>query len=781
MNESYLGRTSLVAVVFAIVLATTWGNVSANIEEVIDFSRDGVNGVTGMRGPIDLAIGPDDRSVYVVNAVSGALAVFSHDPVGGRLTLLQTIAMGAVDGAGLRIPSSVAASPDAKHVYVADLFGGAIVLFERESSGELAFRVTIRPEQAGVAALQRAFRLAIDPGGSHVYVASRNGANGPADVLAVFERDQESGSLSLVESHSADAGNLAGLANVSRIRFSADGVNVYLVSGSTSTISVFRRDLQTGRLTFVQAVVDGQGGVAGLVNPIDLALSPAGDFAYITAPGSDGVAIFQRAADGVLYFVKLVQDTTAGGAMLDGSYPIALSSNGDEVYVGASVSARIAIFARDAGSGDLTFSRSLGGPDVGSHLALVNAFAVPTQGDYLLSTAATSNEVTVWGAPAIDVMTEILADTTQVTTGESVQLVGRVTNGGTLPARAVDIRLELPAGFQVDSVTSSGVFEQSAGAVAGVTPVLDPGQVIEVKVAGAFSVEGSHTVSIAARASAADSNPSNNVSSVGVAVTAPLAAPELVDDSARTTPGTAVDIAVLDNDAQAADLVLVSDGFAAVSLNGAALQIIDDRIVRYTPAAGFAGRDSFSYQARNGVGGIATARVDVLVNSDPEAVDDVVETVQNIGVDILPLFNDVQADAGDDIRLVLPSGPTGSERGGSVTPSNREGGESVLHYEPAAGFVGADQFTYTISDRYGAESTATVQVTVTGVSAQADEGGAPSTPGVGAAAQSSGGGAIDLVWLLWVGVWRSASAVWRRRGFRIRAQLFSRGNIWLRR
>ncbi len=769
MNKSNLARFGLAPFAIAIVLGAAWCNASAEIAEVVDFSRDGVNGVTGMRGPIDLAIGPDDRSVYVVNAVSGTLAVLSHDPVSGGLTPLQTIAMSEVDAAGLRIPSSVAASPDGKHVYVADLFSGAIVVFERGSTGELASRITINPEQAGVAALQRGFRLAIDPSGSHVYVASRNGANGPADVLAVFEREQESGGLSLVESHSADAGNLAGLANVSRIRFSADGANVYLVSGSTSTISVFQRDPQTGRLTFVQAVVDGQGGVAGLVNPIDLALSPAGDFAYITAPGSDAVAIFQRAADGALFFVKLVQDTTAGGAMLDGSYPIALSSNGDEVYVGASVSARIAIFTRDATSGDLTFARSLSGPDVGPHLALVNAFAVPTQGDYLLSTAATSNEITVWGAPANDVMAEILADKAQVATGESVQLVGRVTNGGASPARAVDVRLELPAGFQVESVTSSEVFEQSAVAVAGVTPVLDPGEVIEVKVAGAFSVEGSHTVSIVARASAADPNPANNVSSVAVAATAPLTAPELVDDSASTTPGTAVDIAVLDNDSQSNDLVLVSAGVAGVSANGAALQIIDDRIVRYTPAAGFAGRDSFSYQARNGAGGIAAARVDVLVNSDPEAVDDVIATVLNTGVDILPLFNDVQADADDDLRLVLPAGPTASERGGSVTPSTRAGGETVLRYEPPAGFVGSDQFTYTISDIYGAESTATVQVTVTGVSAQADQGDAPQTPGVGAAAQSSGGGAIDLVWLLWVGVWTAATAVYRRRGLGVRA------------
>jgi trimeric autotransporter adhesin len=101
-------------------------------------------------------------------------------------------------------------------------------------------------------------------------------------------------------------------------------------------------------------------------------------------------------------------------------------------------------------------------------------------------------------------------------------------------------------------------------------------------------------------------------SSEGVAIwhTAVNSAPQAVADTATTTRGQAVDIAVLGNDTDADQDGLTITGVTTPS-HGVA-QVIG-AAVRYTPAANFAGTDSFSYTASDGVGGTSSATVTVTV------------------------------------------------------------------------------------------------------------------------------------------------------------------------
>ncbi|MCH7801622.1 MAG: DUF11 domain-containing protein, partial [Chloroflexi bacterium] len=57
-------------------------------------------------------------------------------------------------------------------------------------------------------------------------------------------------------------------------------------------LAVFSRNSSTGALTFVEVVKDSDSGIDGLNNVRDLALSPNGDHLYVGANGDDSVAVF---------------------------------------------------------------------------------------------------------------------------------------------------------------------------------------------------------------------------------------------------------------------------------------------------------------------------------------------------------------------------------------------------------------------------------------------------------------------------------------------------------
>jgi len=98
-----------------------------------------------------------------------------------------------------------------------------------------------------------------------------------------------------------------------------------------------------------------------------------------------------------------------------------------------------------------------------------------------------------------------------------------------------------------------------------------------------------------------------------------------------------------------------------------------------------------------------TVTLDTGENNAPEAVDDFVATFSGEAIAVDVLANDNDPD-GDDLEL---SGwDASSEFGGTIALSDGE-----LEYTPAAGFIGTDSFTYTLSDG-DLTDTATVSVTV---------------------------------------------------------------------
>ena len=165
---------------------------------------------------------------------------------------------------------------------------------------------------------------------------------------------------------------------------------------------------------------------------------------------------------------------------------------------------------------------------------------------------------------------------------------------------------------------------------------------------------------------------------------------------------------VLANDTNADGLPLSAILVQNVTHGGLTLNA--DGTFSYTPAAGFSGTDSFTYEATDGQGDTSTpATVSITVSSVPVAANDSysVQSGSTLTVNAVNgvLANDSNAD-GNPLSAALVTGVSN----GTLT-LNADGSFS---YTSNAGYAGSDSFTYTASDSDATSAPATVSITVTG-------------------------------------------------------------------
>ena len=188
-----------------------------------------------------------------------------------------------------------------------------------------------------------------------------------------------------------------------------------------------------------------------------------------------------------------------------------------------------------------------------------------------------------------------------------------------------------------------------------------------------------------------------------VANTAPIANP----DSATTCRGTAVTIDVLANDSDPDGDPLNGPDVIVHPSHGTAVR--EGTKIKYTPATGFAGPDSFTYQIRDPLGEPASAGVTITVNScgKPVARNDQAFTKRDTPVTINLLAND-QDPEGQAIWLTVNPIKT-PPRHGTVTIVDPF---TTVRYTPDANWGGNDVFEYQIADASGEKDRAWVAVHV---------------------------------------------------------------------
>jgi 6-phosphogluconolactonase (cycloisomerase 2 family) len=290
----------------------------------------------GINGAIGVASSPDGKSIYVAGVNDSAVVAFSRDAVTGKLTDIGCIQkVGAASdvcstkGEGLGAARAVAVSPDGRNVYVGTL-GHSLAEFSRDPvSGTL--RQLPAPD---------------------------NCIEDPADNNPTSGIINGTGKQNCTKTAS-------GLAYVRTVTVSPDGRNVYAATDYGQAISQFARDPGSGALTPLGCVADERGPgytsceseIEGLGWAWGIVVSPDGRFAYSSAYGI--INVFSRDGDGRLQKIGCVSEyaPTGGCASADGiidAVDLTLSPDGDTLYAAAFRQGAFAIFSRDAASGMLT-------------------------------------------------------------------------------------------------------------------------------------------------------------------------------------------------------------------------------------------------------------------------------------------------------------------------------------------------------------------------------------------------------------------------------------------
>lgn len=203
-----------------------------------------------------------------------------------------------------------------------------------------------------------------------------------------------------------------------------------------------------------------------------------------------------------------------------------------------------------------------------------------------------------------------------------------------------------------------------------------------------------------------DEEGATSTATVDVTVADKSEAPVAEDDTISIDEDGSVIVDVLGNDTDpnpgdTLSVTNITDGSnGQVSVN-------PDGTITYVPNPNFNGDDEFTYiVCDNGSPSqcdSATVTVTVApINDVPEAEDDLASTNRNQALTIDALENDSDLD-GDALSIVFAT----QGGGGSVVIVSGE-----LVYTPTLGFVGADSFTYLVSDGNGGTAEATVNLTV---------------------------------------------------------------------
>lgn len=292
-----------------------------------------------LQGAEGVAVSPDGRNVYVAARVSDAIAVLDRDPETGLLTQ-SSGDDGCIDAAGaeecaegraLDGASQVEVSADGEYVYVASsATHGGIAVFRRDpESGDLtqaegtAGCVNENGSEGcadGFSVLTRPEDVELSPDDGFAYVASR-----PGDQIVVFERDGGDGTLTRVagpegcvnETGIDGCREAKALGDPVALAFDASGGTLYAAAERDDAIVIFDRDPTTGALA-EEAGIAGCVSNTGWANPMNahtlgmcqdgialdgvnaIAVAPDGGALYASSGLSDGIAIFERHADGAL-------------------------------------------------------------------------------------------------------------------------------------------------------------------------------------------------------------------------------------------------------------------------------------------------------------------------------------------------------------------------------------------------------------------------------------------------------------------------------------------------
>ncbi|MFK5971125.1 MAG: beta-propeller fold lactonase family protein [Candidatus Marithrix sp.] len=407
----------------------------------LTFIQSIVNGVTindatitGLGNASSLSLSPDEKFLYVASFKDNAVAVFQRNSTNGTLNYVTayTNDMDEIDG----LAGALAVIALTDYVYVAGAIDDAIVIFQRDiATGKLTYQEAIR--FADSQRLDGINNIIVAEDGSYLFTTSANG-----NKLSVFKREEsqlnfrndnmpatsgvvisgehvyslgtnslsvlkffpDSGVFTLIETFEDDSVStesinkkVDGLADASDLALSPDGLYLYVTARSDNSITVFKRDLATGRLTFLDVRKDGADGLDGLSSARSVITSPKiGEYIYVAGFADNSITTFTMArADldievGNISSVQLNETITADIAIINRG-----PQQATDVVVEAVLPETIRLISFNPNQGQCaaienSIRCTIEALDVNDKLTLPIVIAPTTAGDLVITINATS-------------------------------------------------------------------------------------------------------------------------------------------------------------------------------------------------------------------------------------------------------------------------------------------------------------------------------------------------------------------------------------------------------
>jgi 6-phosphogluconolactonase (cycloisomerase 2 family) len=269
---------------------------------------------------------------------------------------------------------------------------GLLAIALPAAGGLLTFLQVIRSADLGEPGLGAPVALAVSPDGRHLYVAGRDD-----NALVVFARDATSGHLTFVDAYVEGENGLFGMLGPSGVAVSPDGRHVYVSTRQDDALVVFARDPTLDTLSFVEIELDGVHGVDGLDGAASVTVSPDDVLVLVAGFDDDALAVFRRdpTTDDLTFLAAEIQ-AVAGVDGLDGASAVAVSPDSAFAYLAGALDAAVAVFARDPTNDHFGFVEA----STGTALGGVADVTLPADGRNLYAAAYDDDAVTAFARDA---------------------------------------------------------------------------------------------------------------------------------------------------------------------------------------------------------------------------------------------------------------------------------------------------------------------------------------------------------------------------------------------
>jgi len=315
--------------------------------------------VPDLISPSDVQFSPNGKHVYVSTlAAGGSLLRFGFD--NGILTHQESInsTTAGFESGLFGLIRDITLTPDGRFMYAAASGDQALMSIHRDDlTGQLSLTQTIENRTPDDIGLDGVYGLTISPDGLHLYAVGSQ-----SDSLIAFEINSSDGSLSHLETEfqgvddPSDSGPpVSFMDRPLDVVVSPDGLQVFVTSDFSSSLSVFNRDVVTGLLTFQESFKDSVSGISGLGGATGVSISNDNRQIYVLGRAVDSIAWFYRSNTGVISFKGVISQANDDFIGLDSPTALLMSHDDSRLYVLGFDDSTLVTFDRNQDSVDLNY------------------------------------------------------------------------------------------------------------------------------------------------------------------------------------------------------------------------------------------------------------------------------------------------------------------------------------------------------------------------------------------------------------------------------------------